>query len=80
MDLNFDKAVLKDFKKENLAILHPLGTIGKKLIMRVSDLMRKGKQNPVVKQTATVKDALLVCMTGTRESRQQVLLTTRAKL
>ncbi|WP_162465420.1 hypothetical protein [Candidatus Endomicrobium trichonymphae] len=32
---------LKDFKKENLAILHPLGTIGKKLIMRVSDLIEK---------------------------------------
>jgi arabinose-5-phosphate isomerase len=56
---------LKDFKKENLAIFHPLGAIGKKLIMQVSDLMRKGWQNPIVKQTATVKEALLT-MTGTR--------------
>lgn len=56
---------LKGFKRENLAMLHPLGAIGKKLTMKVSDIMRKGKQNPVVKQTATVEDALLV-MTGTR--------------
>jgi arabinose-5-phosphate isomerase len=56
---------LKGFKKEHLAVLHPLGAIGKRLTMCVSDLMRKGKQNPVVKQTAVVKDALLV-MTGTR--------------
>jgi arabinose-5-phosphate isomerase len=56
---------LKGFTKENLAVLHPLGTIGKQLIMKVSDIMRKGKQNPVVKHTATVKDALFV-MTNTK--------------
>lgn len=55
---------LKGFKKEHLAMLHPLGAIGKKLTMQVNDLMRKGRQNPVVKQTATVGSALLV-MTGT---------------
>ncbi|MDR1474806.1 MAG: KpsF/GutQ family sugar-phosphate isomerase [Endomicrobium sp.] len=56
---------LKGFKKEHLAVLHPLGAIGKRLTMRVSDLMRKGKHNPVIKQNAIVEDALLV-MTGTR--------------
>ncbi|MCL2335507.1 MAG: KpsF/GutQ family sugar-phosphate isomerase [Endomicrobia bacterium] len=56
---------LKGFKRENLALFHPLGAIGKKLTMQVSDIMRKGKQNPIVKQTATVEEALLV-MTGTR--------------
>ena len=56
---------LKGFKRENLAILHPLGAIGKKLTMKVSDIMRKGRQNPVVKQSAKVEDALLI-MTGTR--------------
>jgi len=55
---------LKGFKKENLAILHPLGSIGKKLTIRVSDIMRKGKQNPVVRQAATVEEALFV-MTST---------------
>jgi len=56
---------LKGFKRENLAMLHPLGAIGKKLTMHVSDIMRKGKQNPVVSADAAVEDALLV-MTGTR--------------
>ncbi|MCA6072461.1 MAG: KpsF/GutQ family sugar-phosphate isomerase [Endomicrobium sp.] len=63
---------LKGFKKEHLAILHPLGAIGKKLTMQVNDLMRKGRQNPVVKQTATVGSALLV-MTGTRVGATSVV-------
>jgi arabinose-5-phosphate isomerase len=56
---------LKGFKKEHLAVLHPLGSIGKRLTMHVGDLMRKGKQNPVVKQNVTVEDAIIV-MTSTR--------------
>lgn len=55
----------KGFKKENLALLHPLGAIGKKLTMDVAAIMRKGKSNPVIKDNSTVKEALLV-MTGTR--------------
>jgi len=56
---------LKGFTKESLAMFHPLGAIGKKLTMHVKDIMRRGKQNPVVSQNASVEDALLV-MTGTR--------------
>lgn len=63
---------LKGFKRENLAMLHPLGAIGKKLTMQVSDIMRKGKQNPRVKQSATVEEALLV-MTGTRMGATSVI-------
>ena len=63
---------LKGFKRENLAMLHPLGAIGKKLTMKVSDIMRKGKQNPKVKRDATVKEALLV-MTGTRMGATSVV-------
>ncbi|GAB1401392.1 KpsF/GutQ family sugar-phosphate isomerase [Elusimicrobiota bacterium] len=62
----------KGFKKENLALLHPLGAIGKKLTMDVSAIMRKGKANPVVRENATVKDALLV-MTGTRVGATSVV-------
>ncbi|MDR2811715.1 MAG: KpsF/GutQ family sugar-phosphate isomerase, partial [Endomicrobium sp.] len=58
-------SILKGFKKEHLAVLHPLGAIGKRLTMRVGDLMRKGKQNPVVKQSVNVEDAIIV-MTNTR--------------
>jgi arabinose-5-phosphate isomerase len=56
---------LKGFTRENLALFHPLGAIGKRLIMQVKDIMRRGNQNPVVPQSASVEDALLV-MTGTR--------------
>jgi arabinose-5-phosphate isomerase len=56
---------LKGFTRENLALFHPLGAIGKRLTMQVKDIMRQGKQNPIVSQEAGVKDALLV-MTGTR--------------
>jgi arabinose-5-phosphate isomerase len=56
---------LKGFKKENLAALHPLGAIGKRLTMHVNDLMRKGDKNPTIKYTATVEDALFV-MTSTK--------------
>lgn len=56
---------LKGFKREHLALFHPLGAIGKKLTMHVSDIMRKGRQNPVIREDAAVEDALLV-MTGTR--------------
>ena len=33
--------------------------------MKVKEIMRQGKANPIVKDTATVQDALLI-MTGTR--------------
>lgn len=62
----------KGFKKENFAMLHPLGAIGKKLTMDVKAIMRKGGANPVVKDTATVEEALFV-MTGTRVGATSVV-------
>ncbi len=47
----------KGFKEEDFAFLHPGGSLGKKLL-RVSDIMRRGKQNPILKGSATVKQAL----------------------
>ena len=49
----------KGFREEDFAFLHPGGSLGKKLI-RVRDLMRQGKANPIVRGTATVKKALLM--------------------
>jgi arabinose-5-phosphate isomerase len=63
---------LKKFKKEHLAMLHPLGAIGRKLTMQVKDLMKNGKQNPVVKHNSTVGASLLV-MTGTRVGATSVV-------
>jgi len=55
----------KRLKKEDFALLHPAGAIGRKLFLRVKDIMRKGKDNPTIGQSGTVKDALFI-MTTTR--------------
>lgn len=55
----------KGLKKENFAHFHPRGAIGKKLLWRVKDIMRRGKDNPVIFREKTVKEALFV-MTAKR--------------
>jgi len=49
----------KGFKEENFAFYHPGGSLGKRLLLKVDDIMRKGKANPVVKESVLVKDVLL---------------------
>ena len=51
---------IKHFEKTDFALFHPGGSLGKLLTQQVKDLMRKGKNNPTVPESATVKDALLV--------------------
>ncbi len=50
---------IKNFHKEDFAFFHPGGTLGKLLTYFVKDIMFKGK-NPVVSESATVQDTLLV--------------------
>ncbi len=38
---------------------HPAGSLGKKLILRVKDLMAKGSKNPVVSKDSQMKDAII---------------------
>jgi len=49
----------KDFSKEEFAMLHPGGVLGKKLLLRVHDLMVSGKDIPVVNENASFKDAVV---------------------
>jgi arabinose-5-phosphate isomerase len=49
----------KGFKEKDFAFFHPGGILGKRLILKVGDIMRKGRDNPVVKENATVKQVLL---------------------
>ena len=56
---------LKGFDKNRFARLHPGGNLGKLLNLRVADLMHKGSANPVVRETASLRDALRV-MTATK--------------
>jgi len=55
----------RGFKKEDYAKLHPGGTIGKTLLLRVGDIMRRGERLARVPVNAKVKDAILA-MTSAR--------------
>ena len=56
---------LNSFNKEDFARLHPGGSLGKILTLKVKDLMHTGSGNPVIAYSATVRQALCV-MTDTR--------------
>jgi len=49
----------KGFTKEDFALLHPGGSLGKRLSLRISELMIRGDAIPVVKQNASIKDSIL---------------------
>ncbi len=52
--------VQRGFKAEDFAIFHPGGSLGKKLFLRVEDLMHGGDAIPLVPEDALMKDALFV--------------------
>jgi arabinose-5-phosphate isomerase len=49
----------KGFKAKDFALFHPGGILGKRLILKVEDIMRKGRDNPIVNENYTVKRVLL---------------------
>ena len=53
----------RDFKKEDFASFHPGGSLGKKLFVKVDDLLRKDNL-PVVSRETKLKDAILVMSEG----------------
>ncbi|MBV5339119.1 MAG: KpsF/GutQ family sugar-phosphate isomerase [Deltaproteobacteria bacterium] len=52
--------VSRGFKAEDFAIFHPGGSLGKKLITRVEDLMHEGDAIPLVQEDTLMKEALFV--------------------
>ena len=48
----------KGFKEKDFAFYHPGGILGKRLLLTVGDIMRKGHDTPVVKDTMKVKQVL----------------------
>jgi arabinose-5-phosphate isomerase len=48
----------KDFKEEDFAMLHPGGALGKRLLLKVEDLMHVGKAFPMVSEKTLMKDAV----------------------
>ena len=51
--------IRREFKREDFAFYHPGGSLGRRLLLRVEDIMRKGQQFPKVAETMTVKNVLL---------------------
>ena len=48
------------FTSKQFAVFHPGGSLGRKLLLTVGDIMHSGSENPVVKGTATVTEALFI--------------------
>lgn len=49
----------RDFTAEDFALSHPGGSLGKRLLLRLSDIMHKGDRIPSVNVNAKIKDALV---------------------
>jgi len=50
---------MRGFNHEDYALYHPAGTLGKRLLLKVSDMMHSGAENPMVQQHKPVKEALV---------------------
>lgn len=55
----------RNFTREDIALLHPGGTIGRSLLLKVDDLMHAGDALPKVSENALMKDVILE-VTGKR--------------
>lgn len=51
---------LKNFKPEDFALFHPMGSLGKRLLLKVEEIMSKGEYNPVINVNSNLKDAIIV--------------------
>lgn len=49
----------RGFTEEDFAMSHPGGALGRKLLLRVSDIMHSGSEIPHVSREASLRDALL---------------------
>ena len=70
---------MRGFTAEDFARSHPSGSLGKRLLLRVSDVMRTGDRVPSVTPAVTLRDALLemtdkgLGMTAIVDDRQAIL-------
>ena len=49
----------RGFTAEDFALSHPGGALGRKLLLRVNDIMHTGDEIPQVRKDASLRDALL---------------------
>jgi arabinose-5-phosphate isomerase len=50
---------MKGFTANDFAMLHPGGSLGKRLSLKISEIMYSGKDVPIVSENANLKDAIL---------------------
>jgi len=50
----------RGFTAEDFALSHPGGALGRKLLLKLADIMRSGSELPVVSPDALIRDALIV--------------------
>ena len=50
----------RGFRKQDFAKRHPSGAIGRALLLRVREIMRRAERNAVASETVPVKEALLI--------------------
>lgn len=49
----------KEFTADDFALSHPGGSLGKRLLLRLKDIMHSDERIPLVKENAKIKDALV---------------------
>jgi len=68
----------KEFTADDFALSHPGGSLGKRLLLRLQDIMHQGERLPLVEESAKIKDALVemslkgLGMTAVVNSQQQL--------
>jgi arabinose-5-phosphate isomerase len=69
----------RGFQEDDFALFHPGGALGKRLLLRVEDLMHKGSEIPLVPANTPLKEALFeitskkLGITGVADERGQLL-------
>ncbi|GAL06424.1 arabinose 5-phosphate isomerase [Photobacterium aphoticum] len=69
----------RGFTADDFALSHPGGALGRKLLLRISDVMHTDDRLPVVREHDTIKDALLevsrkgLGMTAIIDDEQQLI-------
>ncbi len=62
----------RGFGPEDYALRHPGGSLGRRLLTKVSDIMHKGTENPVVDEETPIRDAIYV-MTNSKMAATSVV-------
>lgn len=50
---------VKNYTREEFGLYHPAGALGRKLLVHVSDLMHAGKENAVVREQSSLREAIV---------------------